>query len=86
VFSAFSGAKTVGVENPVVSCLPPQEQSCEFFAEAQVLDEIQTKVLRVFLLAIQSQLYSFALRFYFFKLRQPLTVSALHCKGERRKT
>jgi hypothetical protein len=35
------------------------------------LDEIQTKVLRVFLLAIHSRLYSF----YFFKLTQPLTVS-----------
>jgi hypothetical protein len=29
------------------------------------LDEIQTKVLRVFLLAINSQLYSFALRYVF---------------------
>jgi hypothetical protein len=29
------------------------------------LDEIQKKVLRVFLLAIQSSLYSFALRFLF---------------------
>jgi hypothetical protein len=29
------------------------------------LDEIQTKVLRVFLLAIQSHLYSFAFRFIF---------------------
>jgi hypothetical protein len=31
--------------------------------EAEILDEIQTKVLRVFLLPIQSHLYSFALRF-----------------------
>jgi hypothetical protein len=31
--------------------------------EAEFLDEIQTKVLRVFLLAIHSHLYSFALRF-----------------------
>jgi len=30
--------------------------------EAEFLDEIQTKVLRVFLLAIHSHLYSFALR------------------------
>jgi len=35
------------------------------------LDEIQTKVLRVFLVAIHSHLYSFA---YFFKPTQPLTV------------
>ncbi len=33
--------------------------------EAEFLDEIQTKVLRVFLLAIHSHLYSFALRFIF---------------------
>jgi hypothetical protein len=34
--------------------------------EAEFLDKIQTKVLiRVFLLAIQSHLYSFALRFLF---------------------
>ena len=34
-------------------------------AEAEFLDEIQTKVFRVFLLAIHSHLYSFALRFIF---------------------
>jgi hypothetical protein len=34
-------------------------------AEAEFFDEIQTKVFRVFLLAIQSHLYSFALRFLF---------------------
>jgi hypothetical protein len=39
------------------------------------LDEIQTEVLRVFLLAIHSHLYSLALRF--FKLTQPLTVSTV---------
>jgi hypothetical protein len=33
--------------------------------EAEFLDEIQTKVSRVFLLAIHSHLYSFALRFIF---------------------
>jgi hypothetical protein len=32
---------------------------------AKFWDEIQSKVLRVFLLAIQSQLYSFSLRFLF---------------------
>jgi hypothetical protein len=41
------------------------------------LDEIQTKVLRVFLFAIHSHLYSFVLRFLFFKLTQPLTVSRI---------
>ena len=34
-------------------------------AEAEFLDEIQTKVLRVFLLAIHSELYSFVLRCLF---------------------
>ncbi len=33
--------------------------------ETEFLDEIQTKILRVFLLAIHSHLYSFALRFQF---------------------
>jgi hypothetical protein len=33
--------------------------------EAEFLDEIQTKVSRVFLLAIHRHLYSFALRFIF---------------------
>jgi hypothetical protein len=32
--------------------------------KTKFLDEIQTKVLRVFLLVIQSHLYSFILRFY----------------------
>jgi hypothetical protein len=35
------------------------------YTEAELLDEILTKVLRVFLLAIRSHLYSFALRFIF---------------------
>ncbi len=33
--------------------------------EAEFFDEIQTKVLKVFLFAIHSHLYSFALRFLF---------------------
>ncbi len=40
--------------------------------EAEFLDDIQTKFLRVFLLAVQSHLYSFALRFLFLQThRQP---------------
>jgi hypothetical protein len=56
-------------------------------AGAEFLDEIQTKVLRVFLLAIQSHLNSFALLFYFFELTQPLTVSSvlLYCTLYKRK-
>ena len=45
--------------------------------EAKFLNEIQTKVLRVFLLAIQSHLYSFALRFMLLQLTQPLIVSTV---------
>jgi hypothetical protein len=39
------------------------------------LDEIQTKVLRVFLLAIHSDFYSFALRFLLLQTHAILTVS-----------
>ncbi len=49
-----------------------QSALCNFFASSVsftriegFLDEIQTKVLRIFLLAIHSHLYSFALRFLF---------------------
>jgi hypothetical protein len=59
-------------------------------AEAEFLDEIQTKVFSVFLLAIHSHLYSFALRFL---VLQTHTTSyrfyssvTVHYKGERRKT
>jgi hypothetical protein len=53
------------------------------FLEAEFLDEIQTKVLRVFLLVIHSShLYSFALRFLFLPTH---ATSYSFCKGERRK-
>ncbi len=42
--------------------------------KAEFLDEIQTEVLRVFLLALHSHL---PWDFYFFKLTQPLTVSTV---------
>ena len=45
--------------------------------EAEFLEEIQTKVLRVFLLASHSNLCSLELRFKFLKLTQPLTVSTV---------
>ena len=58
--------------------------------EAEFLDEIQTKVLRVFLLAIHSDLYSFALRFIFLQNHATsysfYSSATVHCKGERRKT
>ncbi len=46
------------------------------------MDEIQTKVFRVFLLVIHSHLYSFASDFYFFKLTQPVTVSVKEKGGK----
>jgi hypothetical protein len=60
-------------------------QSLRLITEPEFSDEIQTKVLRVFLLAIHSHVHSFA--FYVFKLTQPLTYFfssvILPCKGER---
>ncbi len=50
--------------------------------QAEFLVEIQTKVLRVFLLVIYSHLYRFALSFLFL---QTHTTSYSFCKGERRK-
>ncbi len=50
--------------------------------EAEFLDEIQTKVLRVFLLVIYSHFYSFAKDLFFFKLTQPLTVSVKEKGGK----
>jgi hypothetical protein len=47
--------------------------------EAEFLDEIQTKVLRVFLLVIHSHFYSIA-------FLQTHATSYSFCKGERRKT
>ncbi len=58
--------------------------------EAKLLDEIQTKVSRIFLLAIHSHLYSFALRFLFLQTHATsysfYSWVTVHCKGERRKT
>jgi hypothetical protein len=42
----------------------------EMDTETEFLDEIQTKALRVFLLAIHSPLYNFVLRFLYFILKQ----------------
>jgi hypothetical protein len=67
--------------------LPPRRTEQK---EAEFMDEIQTKVSRVFLLAIHSHLYSSALRFLFpqthttsYSFYSSVTV---HYKGERRKT
>jgi hypothetical protein len=43
----------------------PFEASYTVCKEAEFLDEINTEVFRIFLLAIHSHLYSFALRFLF---------------------
>ena len=49
------------------------------FPVAEFLVEIQTKVLRVFLLVIHSHLYSFPLRFLFLQTHE---TSYSFCKGE----
>ncbi len=55
-----------------------------------VLVEFQTKVVRVFLLAIHNRLYSFALKFLFLQIHATSynfqSSVTVHCKGERRKT
>jgi hypothetical protein len=50
--------------------------------EAKLSDEIQTKVLRVFLLIIHNHLYSFALRFLFLKTH---ATSSSFCKEKEEK-
>ncbi len=60
-------------------------------SEAAFLDEIQTKVSRVFHFVIHSHLYSFAWYFYFFKLTHTTSYSfyssvTVHCRGERMET
>jgi hypothetical protein len=53
--------------------------------EAEFLDEIQTKVLRLFLLAIHSHLYSFAMIFLFLQTHATsysfYSSFTVHCKG-----
>jgi hypothetical protein len=49
---------------------------CEY-PEADFLDEIQTKVYRVFLLAFLFTCTALPWNFYFYKLTQPLTVSTV---------
>jgi hypothetical protein len=55
--------------------------------EAEFLDEIQTKIIRDFLHAIHSHLYSFALSFPFLQTHAAsysfCSSTAVHCKGER---
>jgi hypothetical protein len=48
--------------------------------EAEKLDEIQTKVLRVFLLVIHSQLNSFALIFMIFRYISSNSRNLLQCR------
>jgi hypothetical protein len=54
-----------------------------------ILGRNPTKVLRVFLLAIHSHLYSFALQFLFLQTHTTsysfYSSVTVHCKGERRK-
>jgi hypothetical protein len=68
----------------VVYCTLPTTRGAEF------VDEIQAKVLRVFLLAIHSHFYSFALSFLFLQIYATsysfYSSVTVHCTGERRKT
>jgi hypothetical protein len=68
--------------------VPKQEILCyvSFYqSEAEFLDEIQTKVLRVFLLAIHSHLYSFALSIIFLQTHATsysfYSSVTVHCKN-----
>jgi hypothetical protein len=65
-------------------------RSSRFCAEAEFLDETQTKLLTVFLLVIHSHIYSFPLRFLFLQTHTTVysfySSANVHCKGERRKT
>jgi hypothetical protein len=58
--------------------------------EAEFLDEIQTKVLKVSPLAIHRHIYNSALRFLFLQTHATsynfYSSVTVHCKGERRKT
>jgi hypothetical protein len=57
--------------------------------KAEFLDKIQAKIFRVFLVAIHSHLYSFALRFTFLQTHGTFysfySSVTVQCKGERRK-
>ena len=54
--------------------------------EAEFLDEIQAKGLRVFLLALQKHLCSFAFRFLFILTQVTSYSFYLHCIGKRKRT
>ncbi len=65
---------------PCSAWVQPEKKVCNVTnvaEEAEFLDEIQTKFLRAFHLAILSHLYTTAVPwdFHFLKLTQPLTVS-----------
>jgi hypothetical protein len=74
----------------VLNCLHSLESLQTQTTEAEFLDEVQTKVFRVFLLAIHSHLCSFAMRFLFLQTHGTsysfYSSVTVHCKGERRKT
>ncbi len=72
----------VVVRGDVTTSAPTPSYRLQQASGAVFLDEIQTKVLRVFLLVIHSHLYSFALRFIFLPIH---ATSYSFCKGERKK-
>ncbi len=72
----------------VQSCKTNHSSNIGSIPEAAFLHKIYTKVLRVFLLAIHSHLYSFALRFIFLQTHATsysfYSSVTVHCKGERK--
>ncbi len=84
VLGAFNARNNYCIRNSIQNTLVSVCTGAEF------LDEVQTKVLRVFLLAIQSHLYSFSLRFLFLQTHATsysfYSSATVHCKGGRRKT
>ncbi len=76
----------------VVFCTPKysQYQYTYLYTEAEFLEEIQTKVVRVFILAIHSHRCRFAVGFLFLQTHATsysfYSYATEHCKGERRKT
>jgi hypothetical protein len=77
--------KSAKFQNPWVKRMCPQ--AC---TKAKFWDEIQTKLLRVFLLAIHSHLYGFDLRFLVLQTHATsysfYSSVNVHCTGERRIT
>ncbi len=76
-----------------LKCFPAYTALSCFYStlhtDAEFLDEIQTKVLRVFFLAVHSHLYHFAWRILFLQTHATSYIfysSVVHCKVDWKKT